>query len=114
MKVAIIDDNSAAGESLAGLIDAETKVFESLFDARDWPADVTIVDISAISPVMYGQHIYSPIAAYLELFPGTKIILISGLPASHFIDLVAQVKEVLPEAHIEHRSSLTHVDWSDI
>lgn len=117
MRVAIIDDEPTAGESLKEVIEGEqedaiVKVFETVYDAQDWPADFAIIDVSAMT-FMVGRerHAYAVVASYLERHPGVQVIIISGLPQHYFQKIVDQVREVVPGALVECRSTLRDMDW---
>ena len=118
MRIAVIEDDDAAGDSLKTLIeeiyeDTEVRVFKSTFDAKDWPADIALIDVSAVSPLGWGQHSYAPICSYMDLHPGMKVVVTSALPASHFKSVADDIRKAIPDARVEHRSMLGDLDWID-
>jgi len=105
MRIAIIDDNMDYVDSFREVIDdavpdSVVRVFECPFDAKDWSADLAIVDVSSVVPISMWHTAASSLASYCSRHPGTQIIIMSGLPTSFLLEIADELREMCPESRI--------------
>lgn len=68
--------------------------FESAYEANQWPADVYVFDLSALSPMCVGHHAYSPICRLAEDHPGSEIVIASCLGIEYVQEVIDDVEEI--------------------
>jgi len=86
--IVFVNDDQEAVESnvewlevcCTSLPDWEHLFFESIHEAAQVSADVLVVDISAVAPITtFREHAYGAILHYMDLHPGTPIIIESAV-----------------------------------
>jgi len=72
----------------------DAKAFDSVYEANEYPADCYIFDISAVSPMNFGNHAYAPICRLIEDHPGAEIIIGSCISRNAVEEVLDEVEKV--------------------
>ncbi len=93
MRITIVDDDADSLATWLELLKAEypkatVTGVESLFEAGN--ADVLLMDISAVAPLMLGDiaHAWSSISKYAEAHPGSEIVIVSAVSSNCAHDVI--------------------------
>lgn len=105
MRIVIVDDNEYSADSLRELIsevfpDASIQSYETLHQAISVPADVLIIDISAVYPIVMSYSAYHHICTYLNCHPGTTVIINSAVSSNTALAIRDDVIEQTPDADV--------------
>ena len=110
LRIAIIEDDPDVSSALKVNIEEENpnktivKCFEEVYDAKDWPADIVFMDVSAVSGNSMGSWGFNSrykIIPYMDLYPSCKVFVTSCLSVSLFKHIKQEVLDLYPNADIE-------------
>jgi hypothetical protein len=81
--------------------DARHRHFRTLDDSVNWPADVAIVDVSAVSPIANGpRRAGDRLGVYCDAHPHTEVIVCSAVGAGFANEMIDGIRESHPDSVI--------------
>lgn len=99
MKLVIVNDDEETLRQLEELaaIDLPTwtvQGFSGIYEAAQQSGiDYLLIDISSVAHLNLWEHSYAPICSFIDMHPGTTIVITSGVSRNAARDVMEQVKE---------------------
>ena len=119
-KIAVVDDDENHRRQLVEHLTNKfpkltIRDYEDIFECYQGICcfDYIIIDVSSVAPMMMSdvQNAWAPIAKYLEHYPGTSVIIQSGMSANATQDVIDEVRKYASEDRVIYGG---HGFWNEL